>query len=391
MRQHALRLMHVTTVSASVRSFLLGHIHYARQRGASVEVVCGADDYVQDLSGEVGVSVHELPLKRVISPRHDLIALWRMWRVFRRIRPDIVHAHTPKGGLIGMIASFLARVPHRVYTVHGLVHVSKTGWKRWLLTTTERLSCLFAHRVLCVSPSILDILVDEGLCKASKAGVVAHGSICGVDLKRFACSPERLAQAQAFKAGLGIPKQALVLGFVGRLTRDKGVVELYEAWEQVRQQYPAAHLLVVGAFEAGDVVPDAVRAGLENNERVHIVGWQADVVPYFLLMDVLVLPTYREGFGLVLIEAAAMGVPSVATRIPGCVDAVDDGVTGFLVPVQNGEAVAEACCRLFAEAELRGQMGKAGQRWVSERFRPEPIWAGYFDEYLRLTRRTSQD
>ena len=208
-----------------------------------------------------------------------------------------------------------------------------------------------------------------------------------MDRERFKRPSEVLALSQ--RMDLGLPAGAVVLGFIGRLTRDKGVVELYEAWVTVHEQFPELHLLIVGAFESGDPVPDVIRARLEGDKRVHIVGWQADVVPFISMMDVLVLPTYREGFGLVLIEAAAMGIPTVATRIPGCVDAVDDGVTGFLVAVQDGAAVARACEKLLSDEGLRVSMGKAGQRYVADRFEPEPIWAGYYAEYEALVGRQS--
>jgi len=387
MADKPLSLVHVATIPVSVKAFLLGHIRYASARGATVEVVCGKDDYVEDLAAEIGVPVHQLPLRRSISPLHDLLSIWRMRKIFRRLKPDVIHAHTPKGGLIGMIAGFLARVPNRVYTVHGLSHMTRTGWKRRLLMATEFISCRLAHRVLCVSYSVREVLVEEGLCKPDKVGVVGHGSICGVDRKRFTRSPEVLARAHALREKLGLPENELVLGFVGRLVRDKGVVELDEAWTRLKSRFAGLHLLIVGAFEEGDPVPESVRRSLESDERVHITGWQSDVVPYMAMMDVLALPTYREGFVLVLLEAAAMGIPTVASRIPGCVDAVEDTRTGFLVPVRDAEALAQACERLIEDASLRSQMGEAGARYVAEYFEPEPIYTGHYAEYLALIAR----
>lgn len=384
MTQQPRNIIHVTTVGATVRAFLVGHIRYALSRGARVEVVCGKDEYVQDLGAEIGVPVHDLPLKRAISPLHDLVAVYNLMRLFRRLRPTVVHAHTPKGGLIGMSAAFLARVPCRVYTVHGLVHVTKHGWKRKLMMATEFISCRLAHRVLCVSNSMRSILIEDRLAQKRKCEVVAHGSICGVDTAHFHRTPELLATAKAHRQRLGIPDDARVIGFIGRLVRDKGVVELSRAWAGLRESFPSLRLLLVGAYEDGDPVPDAVRDVFENDDRVHMAGWQTDVVPFLSMMDLLALPTYREGLPIVLLESSAMGVVPVSTRVPGCVDAVQDGVTGVLVEPRDAAALERACRELLSDEDKRRAMSEAAARFVKENFRPEPIFEGYFQEYVEL-------
>ena len=323
-----------------------------------------------------------------ITPVRDLVALARMIRLFRRIRPRIVHAHTPKGGLLGMLAAFLARVPVRVYHMRGLPMLGATGLRRLLLRATERISCLAAHRVVCVSESMRTIAVASGLCRAEKALVLARGSGQGVDAEhRF--SPDRLAPdtRDRTRRRLGIPNDAPVLGFVGRLVRDKGIIELAGAWQQLRERWPDLHLLLVGPFESTDPIPPDVTRALRSDPRVRVIGEDWDTPRLYAVMDIVALPSYREGFPNVPLEAAAMGLPVVTTRVPGCVDAVEDGVTGLLVPARDVAALTETIDKYLQDGELRHRHGQVGRNRVLRDFRPESIWAGVYDLYLDLLMR----
>jgi glycosyltransferase involved in cell wall biosynthesis len=239
--------------------------------------------------------------------------------------------------------------------------------------------------VFCVSHSLREVAVNERLCRPEKIVVLAGGSGNGVDAtNRF--NPDLFGpqDRQRVRDRFGIPNGAFVVGFVGRLVRDKGIIELEEAWRRLSVLFPEIHLLLVGPFEPRDPVPKGVKTRLISDPRIHLTNEHVDPAPLYTAMDLVVLPTYREGFPNVPLEAAAMRLPVVATSVPGCVDAVQDGVTGTLVPAQDTAALAEAIDRYIHNPFLRKQHGKAGRARVLREFRQEVIWDALFQEYSKL-------
>jgi glycosyltransferase involved in cell wall biosynthesis len=323
-------------------------------------------------------------MERRITPVGDLVALSRLVRLFRRLRPDIVHAHSPKGGLLGMMASRLANVQVRVHHVHGLPHVTSVGFQRRLLRSTERVSCHAASAVLCVSRSVREVVVAEGICDADRIEVLAGGSVNGIDATGRFRPPADAAGRDRAREALGLPAKGLVLGFVGRIVRDKGWGELAEAWRGLRDRYPDLRLLVAGPFEKRDPVSDDVARLITGDPRITYVGVQWNTPPLYAAMDLVVLPTYREGFPVVPLEAAAMALPVVATRIPGCVDAIEDGVTGTLVEARNAAELERALARYLSDEQLRRQHGAAARRRALESFSQEVIWRETLAFYRRL-------
>jgi glycosyltransferase involved in cell wall biosynthesis len=335
-----------------------------------------------------GVPVHAVAMSRRITPRHDLQSLWGVRRVLCRLRPHVVHGHTPKGGLLAMLAAWLCRVPVRVYHLHGLPLATATGLKRRLLRRTEQLACALATQVLCVSRSLREAALKERLCRPDKITVLLEGNIDGVEAERV-FNPALLPPESRLKVReqFGIPADALVLGFVGRVVRDKGVAELAAAWQQLRGEFPDLHLLIVGPVEPQDPIPPETAAVLRDDPRVHLAGDELELVNmprWYGAMDLVVLPSYREGFGVVLLEAAAMGLPVVATQIPGCRDAVKDGETGTLVPPRDAPALAQVIRQYLCDPDRRCRHGQAGRARALRDFRPEAMRAALFAEYARL-------
>lgn len=378
-------IVHITTIPMSL-TFLRGQVGYMKERGFDVHVLSSPGEDLDDFGGREGVPAHAVAMTRRISPLLDLVALARIRRVLSEVRPDIVHAHTPKAGLLGMIAAVSTRVPTRIYQVRGLPMLTARGFKRRLLRATEKIACRCAQRVLCNSHSIRKVVVEEAICPPEKVKVLKNGSGNGVDaVDRF--NPAALdadAGADA-RREWGIPPEATVIGFVGRLVREKGIVELAEAWRLLRDEFPGLHLLLVGPFETRDQVPGRAVEFLQRDDQVHLTGMDWDTPRLYAAMDLVVLPTYREGFPNVPLEAAAMGLPVVATRVPGCVDAVEEGLTGTLVEPRESGALAAAIETYLRDPALRKRHGESGRRRVLGEFRPEGIWEELFREYRHLS------
>ena len=374
-------VVHVTTVPGTL-GFLKGQIGHLKSRGCAVLAVAAPGPALENFGSRLQIPVEGVKMARRITPLADLGAVARLWRLFRRVRPDVVHGHTPKGGLLAMIAAALAGVPARFYTVHGLPLETAKGWKRKLLQWTERVSCSLAHRVHPVSESLSRLVLREKLCPQRRIFRMGPGTIDGVDAeRRFAPGPESAAAGLELRARLGIPPDAPVIGFVGRLVRDKGVHDLVEAWKLLRVEVPEAHLVIAGGFESHDPLPAEDARILNEDPRIHLLGHVDSMTPVYATLQVLALPTYREGFPQTPLEAAAMEVPVVATRVTGCVDAVVHGVTGTLVPTRFPRALATALESYLHDPDLRVRHGRAARRRVLEKFRPREFWLAMEDGY----------
>ncbi|MGE0787941.1 MAG: glycosyltransferase family 4 protein [Sandaracinaceae bacterium] len=342
-----------------------------RERGYETHVVCSDGELLHRFAEEEGATAHPLPMARRVTPLTDAGTIRALRSLLRRLAPHVVHAQTPKGGLLGTTASRAARVPRTLYHMRGLPVQGAAGVMRGVLWVTERVSCGLADVVICQSPSLRRRAIALGLVSADKSLVLGPGGN-GVSTDRFDPNAAR-PRAAVLRAQLKIPETAPVVGFVGRLVRDKGIVELTMAWRSIRSRLTDAHLLIVGPFEPRDPVPRDIRRELERCTRVRLVGEQEDVAPYYALMSALALPSYREGFPNVPIEAGAMCVPVVATRIDGCVDAVVEGRTGTLVPVRDPAALADALTRYLSDPGLARRHGEAGRERALHELQPRVI------------------
>lgn len=376
------QIVNILTSSLTVR-FLEGQPEYFEKKGFEVIIVSSPGGEL-DKAKRSGVRTVEVPMAREISPWKDLSSLWRLQRAISRLRPTVTNVATPKAGLLGGIVAWMCRVPCRYYTLIGLRCETATGLKRQLLLLTERIACRCAHRVICVSGSLQKKAIDLDIVSSRRTVVLASGAYTGVDPSRFAPTAEVLHRARQVRRNLFIAREAPVIGFVGRLTKDKGISELVEAYLALRAHFVGLKLLLVGDMEEGDPLPLTTRQRIQSDAGIIHTGFVQDPVPYYHVMDVLAFPTHREGFGNVAIEAQAAGKPVVATRATGVVNAVLDGVTGILVPVGDSRALCEALKLVLTDQNLAGTLGAAGRERVLREFRQETIWDALAQEYLRL-------
>jgi glycosyltransferase involved in cell wall biosynthesis len=378
-----IRLVHIMTVPYSF-TFIKGQVGYMKAQGFEVYGLSSPGELLSKFAESEQITVHAVEMTKRITPIRDVVALVKIWRWLRRLRPDIVHSHTPKGGFLGMLGAWLAGVPVRIYHVRGLRFETTTGWKRKLLMQIEKWSCRFAEEVVCVSASVRTQVVHSGLCHSGKIKVLGAGSGNGVDsTNRF--NPENVPVSSRVdvRAKHGIPNDATVLGFVGRIVWSKGIVELSEAWSSLREEFQNLHLLMVGGAESEDPIPPHVDQLLRGDSRVHLIGEEWNTPPLFAAMDLFVLPTYREGLPIVLLEAGAMKLPVVATRVSGCVDVVEDGITGTLVPSRDAQKLAGAIRSYLKDPELQRRHGSAARDRVVREFRQEAIWQALHQEYIQ--------
>ena len=374
------RLVHITTVPESL-GFVAGQVDFLRGQGWDVGVVSSPGRLLDDFAKKHGVDAYAVKMNRAITPGEDADAVMRVTDFLLDYNPDIVHSHTPKGGLVGMVAARAAMVPVRVYHMRGLLTATARGIKKTLFAQAERTSCNLAHAVVCQSPSLRQFAVESRLVKPLKAVVFRNGSN-GIDaLGRF--NPDNVSGLDV-RRELGIDEDDFVIGFVGRIVGDKGVPELVDAFRAVKGRHPNAHLIVVGPFETRDSVPDWVERALREDPNVHLVGFVRDLPRYYEAMDVVALPSHREGFPNVPLEAAAMAVPTVTTDAVGCVDAVVDGVTGTVVPVRDARRLAEALLRYAEDPGLRATHGAQARARVLEEFQPEHIHRASLELYEQL-------
>ncbi len=377
-------LVFIVTVPVTARVLLRGQLAHLREHGFEVTVISSPGADLDVVARQEDVRVIEIPIAREIDPRADAISLARLTWTLRSLAPDLVNASTAKAGFLGMLAARAARVPRRVYLLRGLRLETETGIKRAVLGGTERMASACAHRVICVSESLRARYVDAGFAPDSKCVVLGPGSSNGVELERFVRTHELEVRAAALRQQLAIPPDSFVIGFVGRPVADKGIVELLDAFDMIRE-HRAATLLVVGAGFADDTLDPKIARHASSCPGVVSVGRVDEPAPYYALMDVLAFPSHREGFPNAPLEAAAAGVPTVGARATGVVDAIVPDKTGLLCDIGDARGLAHGLEVYARDPKLRRDHGERAAARAAD-FARERVWNRWLAEYERLLR-----
>ncbi|RIY36394.1 glycosyltransferase family 1 protein [Capnocytophaga canis] len=333
-----------------------------------------------EVSEDEGIRTVAIEMSRQITPLQDLKSLWKMWNFLRKEKPEIVHTHTPKAGTIGMLAAKLAGVPHRLHTVAGLPLMEAKGNKRKILNFVEKITYSCATKVYPNSKGLYHIILENNFTTKNKLKVIANGSSNGINTEHF--SPESISdqEKQELKKTLNIQPDDFVFIFVGRLVCDKGINELITAFSELR--LPDTKLLLVGGEEKDlDPLQTKTIQEIERNKNIIAVGFQKDVRPYFAISDCLAFPSYREGFPNVVMQAGAMGLPSIVSDINGCNEIIAEGENGCIIPSKSVEELKLAMKKMREDKSLYYSLQQNSRRMIVERYQQEAVWKALLEEY----------
>ena len=378
------KLIRITTIPLSLEKLLEGQLSFMSRY---FEVIAISSDVarLKAYADNEGIRCHPLELTRKITPIKDLLAVWKLYRFLKREQPFIVHTHTPKAGIVGMMAAWLAKVPHRLHTVAGLPLMEATGCKKKLLVYIEKRTYRYATKVFPNSKGLMEYIISEKLVAPSKLYIVGKGSSNGIDTSFF--NPVHFGENDRveLKTSLGIPQKDFVFLFVGRIVKDKGIVEMVDAFINLLATHPHSSLLLVGPSEPDlDPLPETTEKTIHSHPKIFSVGFQEDVRPYFAVSHVLVFPSYREGFPNVVMQAGAMGIPCIVSNINGCNEIVTDGLNGLIIPVKNVNALHAAMDALLREGALYGKLVAESRGAIVSRYERHEIWRALLGVYQNL-------
>lgn len=379
-----MKSLHVFTVISTPISFFDEQFKFLSTHGQQICVVSSSEED-STFSERNSITYRQIDIKRKISPFSDVKVIVSLVRLIRQEKFDIVVGHTPKGAMVAMIAAKLAGVKTRIYYRHGLIYTTATGLKRTIFKTVERLTALLATNIINVSPSLCQLAVKDKLNSDAKQTVIGCGTCGGIDtIDTFNPAKVSVDTVSALRHTLGIPDGAFVVGFCGRLCHDKGIIELIDGFELFKQAHPEidARLLLVGPYDARDILPQYIKDEIESNPLIIAPGAVSHhyLPNYYSLMDVFVFPSYREGFGMTVIEASAMRLPILVSRSHGCVDSIREDVTGRYIDL-TPESIATSLIEML-NPELRQRLGDAGRDFVTVNFERTAMWPKILDFYL---------
>lgn len=376
------KLFRITTVPLSIEKLLGKQLPFMAQH-FDLTAISADQNELARVGRELGIKTHAIDMTRKITPLQDLKSLWVMYRYLKNEKPEIVHTHTPKAGLIGMLAARMASVPHRFHTVAGLPLMETQGLKRKVLDLVEKLTYAAATKVYPNSKGLYDFIIKNNYTASAKLKVIGNGSSNGIDTSYFA--PDQISESQLteLKNNLGIQNDDFVFIFVGRLVGDKGINEMVKAFSQIKNK--KAKLLLVGDKEddLDPLHPDIIKE-IETNPNILAVGFQKDVRPYFAISQLLVFPSYREGFPNVVMQAGAMGLPAIVSNINGCNEIIVQDINGRIIPAKDSISLLFAMQDLLDNHDVYQMLKQNSRRMITERYEQSVVWEQLLAEYRRI-------
>lgn len=376
------KLIRITTVPISLKILLKGQLKWMSTYFEVVGVSSSGEE-VQEVRDQEGIRVEEIQMSRQITPIQDLISLVKMIRFLQKEKPQIVHSHTPKAGIIGMLAAKIAGVPIRIHTVAGLPLMEASGMKRKILLLVEKLTYWSATKILPNSKGLEAFILQENLVSSRKIQLIGKGSSNGIDTQHFDQEAVSDDEKQKLRKELHLKEDDFVFVFVGRLVADKGIQELVSAFSQLKIEN--AKLLLVGPFETElDPLSLDTMEEIKTNPSILSVGFQSDVRPYFAISNVLVFPSYREGFPNVVMQAGAMGLPSIVSNINGCNEIIVEGENGTIIPVKNPNEIQHVMEKIMGDKPFYEHLKTNARTMIQSRYEQSVIWEALLEEYSRL-------
>ncbi|MBQ0116726.1 MAG: glycosyltransferase family 4 protein [Flavobacterium sp.] len=384
-------LIRMTTVPISLEKLLENQMGYMKSYYHIIAI--SAEEHALNKVGlDQGVPTFALNLTRKITPWTDLKAVFNLYRYLKEVKPKIIHTHTPKAGVVGMMAAKLAGVPIRMHTVAGLPLMETAGLKRRVLNFVEALTYACATHVYPNSNGLKGIILEHKFCAASKLKVLGSGSSNGIDTSKFSKNAVPPHVVRTLADQLHVSTDDFLFVFVGRLVVDKGIVELVTAFKELSKIHKHIKLILVGPFESDlDPLPDSILEEINTNKQIIHTGYQSDVRPYFAISSILVFPSYREGFPNVVLQAGAMELPSIVSNINGCNEIIHEGINGFIVPSKSVKPLQDAMEYVLKNRALMNEMGRESRNYVEKSFQQSVIWEALLQEYKLLERYVSNN
>jgi glycosyltransferase involved in cell wall biosynthesis len=377
------KIIRITTVPISMNKILEGQMAYINDYYNLI----GASRYVEkdfkEIKEREGIKMLVIPFCRTINLRQDLVSLYELIKLFRKEKPDLVHTHTPKAGLLGMLAAKITNVPLRLHTVGGMPLMGVTGKRLKILRFMEKLTYKYAHKIYPNSVGLKDFILQNKFTTLDKIKVLGNGSSNGVDTSFYNKDyPNAEVEALNLKQRLGIETSDFIFMFLGRLAKDKGIIELVSAFNKLSENNPNLKLLLVGPLEEeNSSLPKETLQIIKNTKAIIYPGRTDNVRAFLKLADVFVLPSFREGFPNALLQAGAMSLPLIATNINGCNEIIEHNKTGFLVPIQDEKSLLDKMKFLYENSETRINFGDKIREKIEEKFKQSIIWEELLNEY----------
>ena len=381
-----MKVLHIFTLFTTAKNFFDVQFLFLSQNGYELHLICSPTNDYHTFVANNRLIYTPLCISRTISPLKDLNAVWHICQYIHKNRIRVVMGHTPKGALVAMLAAFIMRVPNRIYYRHGLIYTTAKGLKQLILKSEERFVSLLATRIINVSPSLSTLAVKDHLNTASKQQIIGAGTCGGIDaINKFNPNKLKKSKLTVYRQQLKIHSNDFIIGFCGRLCKDKGIVELIEGVRLFRNRHPdiPTKLLLVGGFDSRDILPASIKEQILQAPDIISVGQiQQEIEYYYAMMDIFAFPSYREGFGMSVLEASAMEKPILVSKSHGCIDSIRNNETGYYIEISS-EGICSGIERLTIP-NTRQMLGQNGRLFVLKNYDHSIVWPEILRFYQTL-------